>query len=325
MDTTIPLAVPLIDLSPSATSEGLTGVVEAVRAACESVGFLVVVGHGVPPEVIADLDREARAFFALPYDEKMHTSSEGGVYRGFMPSKASALALSRDVVTLPDLCELYTINRFDDPDTARRAGLREGREGFFAPNVWPERPEGFRAAFERYYGEMELLAGRLMSLMALALDLPADWFDDKIADHITNLTVNYYAATDGPTPEGQFRRGEHTDWGSLTILRHDGQPGLEIFLDGRWTAVPTVPDSFVINLGDLMAAWTNDRWVSTLHRVVAPVGESGDRMSVAFFHQPTYDALIECIPTCTSADDPPHHAPMTSGEWIAEMLRKTIY
>ena len=81
----------------------------------------------------------------------------------------------------------------------------------------------------------------------------------------------------------------------------------------------------MINLGDLMEAWTNDRWVSTLHRVVVPEGDLGDRVSIAFFHQPTYDAYIECIPTCTSPDDPPRHEPTTSGGWILSMLERTIY
>ena len=86
-----------------------------------------------------------------------------------------------------------------------------------------------------------------------------------------------------------------------------------------------VEGSFVVNLGDLMAAWTNDRWVSTLHRVVTPTGDLGDRISIAFFHQPTYDARIECIPTCTSPDDPPHYEPTTSGGWILSMTERTLY
>ena len=89
--------------------------------------------------------------------------------------------------------------------------------------------------------------------------------------------------------------------------------------------MPLVAGSFVVNLGDLMAAWTNDRWVSTLHRVVTPTGDLGDRISIAFFHQPTYDARIECIPTCTSPDDPPRYEPTTSGGWILSMIERTLY
>ena len=129
---------------------------------------------------------------------------------------------------------------------------------------------------------------------------------------------------DAPPLPGQFRRGPHSDWGSLTILYHDGEPGLQIKSpEGQWEDVPVVDGSFVVNIGDLMAAWTNDRWVSTLHRVVVADGASGERISVAFFHQPTYDARIECIPTCTSPVDPPRYEPTTSGEWLESMIAKT--
>ena len=295
--------VPLVDLA-GAFEPGphRDEAVDVIRRACEDVGFLVITGHGVGEEVVQGIDSVSRAFFALPEEEKRTHVGAPGIYRGFTPSQASALALSREDESLPDLCELYTVNRFDDPDVARRAGLREGREGFFAPNIWPDpdRVPGFKDAFETYYEVMEDLATKLMRLMALALGLDECWFDDKIRDHITNLTVNHYPALDRPARPGQFRRGAHSDWGSLTILYHDGEPGLQIMSpDGEWEDVPVVADSFVVNLGDLMAAWTNDRWVSTLHRVVAPEGDMGDRISIAFFHQPTYDARIECIPNCT--------------------------
>ena len=326
---TVASRVPLVDLVDAfEPGDRRDRAIDVIRLACEDVGFLVITGHGVPQSVVERIDAASRAFFALPHDEKLAYVGGTGIYRGFMPSQASALALSRESESLPDLCELFTVNRFDDPEVARRAGLREGREGFFAPNIWPDpdRVPGFKEAFETYYTVMEELAAKLMRLMALALGLDEHWFDDKIADHITNLTVNHYPALDQPAPPGQFRRGAHSDWGSLTILYHDGEPGLQIMSPtGEWEDVPTVAGSFVVNLGDLMAAWTNDRWVSTLHRVVAPEGDLGDRISIAFFHQPAYDAHIECIPTCTSPDDPPRHEPTTSGGWILSMLEKTIY
>ena len=171
---------------------------------------------------------------------------------------------------------------------------------------------------------MEDLATRLMRLMALALELDEHWFDDKIRDHITSLTANYYPELEQPAASDQFRRSENTDWGSLSILFHDGEPGLQIkSSNGEWEDIPLVSDAFVINLGDLMASWTNDRWKSTYHRVLIPEGHSSDRLSVVFFHQPAYDSLIECIPTCTSPSNPPHYAPTTSGEWILSMLEKT--
>jgi isopenicillin N synthase-like dioxygenase len=305
-------------------------VVDTIRRACEDVGFLVIAGHGVPHGLVQRVDAASRRLFALPLDEKMAWARASDNLRGYVPMGGSALALAHDEVTPPDLSELYTVSRFDDPTAAVRAGSRqgqdEGREAFFAPNVWPdpERVPDFREALTACYAVLEDLAARLMRLMALALDLDEHWFDDKIAEHITGLAVLHYPALDRPPLPGQYRRGPHSDWGSLTILYHDGRPGLQIRSpDGHWEDVPSVVGSFVVNLGDLMAAWTNDRWVSTQHRVVVPESVTGDRISVAFFHQPAYDALIECIPTCTSPDDPPRHEPVASGEWIRLMIDKT--
>ena len=325
--------VPLVDLSGAfGPGSRRDEAVDAIRRACEDVGFLVITGHGVAGEIMDRVDTASRRLFALPYEEKMTWAREADNLRGYVPLKSSALALAHDEVTPPDLCELYTVSRFDDPEAAIRVGFREGRdegrEAFFAPNVWPdpERAPGFKGALNDCYAVLEDLAARLMRLMALALGLDEHWFDDKIAEHITGLAVLHYPALEAPPLPGQYRRGPHSDWGSLTILYHDGQPGLQILSpEGHWEDVPAVAGSFVVNLGDLMAAWTNDRWVSTLHRVVVPEGVTGDRISVAFFHQPAYDAVIECIPTCTSPADPPHHEPVTSGEWIRTMIEKTTY
>ena len=184
--------IPLVDLTgafePGPRREEA---VDAVRQACQDIGFLVVTGHGVPDEAIRGIEAVSREFYSLRHEEKMLCAGGPGVFRGYTPAETTALALSRDAVTPPDLCEAFSINRFDDPEVALQSGLREGREAFFAPNIWPQRPEGFRSAFEIYYAVMEDLANRLMGLMALALGLDEHWFDDKIRDHITNLTVNY--------------------------------------------------------------------------------------------------------------------------------------
>ena len=318
--------VPLVDLAGASRPGPRRGeVVDQIRQACEDIGFLVVTGHGVSEEVVGGADAAARRFFALPHDDKMAFVCATSNRRGFKPVESTTLALSRGEPTPPDLAEMFLVNRFDDREAARRAGLREGREEFFAPNGWPDPGlvPGFKEAFEAYYAVMEGLAETLMGLMAEALGLDEHWFDDKIADHITGLAaLRYPALREAPLP-GQFRRGPHSDWGSLTILYHDGGPGLQIMSpDGDWEDVPVVEGSFVVNIGDLMAVWTNDRWVSTMHRVVAE-GAWGERLSIAFFHQPAYDAVIECIPTCASGDDPPRHEPTTSGEWLESMIAKT--
>jgi len=317
--------IPLVDLSLAfEPGPGRDLAVETIAQACRDIGFLIITGHGIPEPVVSSIENSARAFFSLPQKEKMRSRTTSG-FRGYAPARHDALARSRDVRTPPDLCEFFAVNRFDDPEAARRAGLRRGRELFFSPNIWPRRPVSFRAAFETYYAAMERLANDLMRLMALALGLDENWFEDKIREHVSNLTVNHYPALTAPVEPGQLRRGAHSDWGSLTILYHDGLPGLQVRLPtGDWVDVSADPDSLVVNLGDLMAAWTNDHWVSTLHRVVIPQNRRENRLSIAFFHQPAYDALIECLPTCITPGNPPRHRPTTSGEWIQSMLKKTI-
>ena len=315
--------IPLVDLAGATEpGPGRDGVVAMIRQACEDIGFLVITGHGVAESVVSGAEDAARGFFALSEEEKVRSVPMAGTWWGFTPARGTALALAHDIETPPDLCETYSVSRFDNVVAAPDPG--DGRGAFIAPNVWPDRPAAFQPAFEAYYAAMEDLASRLMGLMALALGLDEHWFQNKIGDHITGLTALHYPVLERPALPGQSRRGEHTDWGSITILHHDGQPGLQVMSpDGSWEDAPTVPGAFVVNLGDLMAAWTNDHWTSTLHRVVVPADDAGDRISIAFFHQPDFDARIECIPTCTSADDPPHHPPTTSGEWIMSMLAKT--
>jgi isopenicillin N synthase-like dioxygenase len=323
-------AVPVVDLAPARTAgaAGRHRVAEEIRAACEELGFFVITGHGVAQEKIDSIQATAQRFFDMPLAAKQAWMPPSPyIFRGYFPIRSSALAGSLDVETPPDLCEVYAVNRFDDPAAADAAGVKPGREGFFAPNIWPD-VAGFREAWTAYYSAMEDLSTDLMRLMALALDLDEHWFDDKVGQHISNLVANHYPAQETPPSPGQLRRGAHTDYGSLTVLYQDDQPGgLQVQLrDGSWADVPHIPGSFVVNLGDLMAAWTNDRWVSTMHRVVNPprTAAHSTRISIPFFHQPDYDALIECIPTCTSDQDPPHHRPVTSGEWVLEKLSKSI-
>ena len=316
----------VLNLGRSYEADSEEEAVKTLRNSFESNGFLVVTNHGVSKDQINEVETQARKFFAQPYETKTLSKAPPGVFRGYTPVEKSALSLSRDVETPPDVCEIFSLNRFDDPVVAKKCGLKEGREAFFAPNIWPQNLPGFKESLESYYAAMENLTNHLMQLSAAALGLEKDWFEDKIQNHITNLTMNYYPKIESELSTGQLRRGEHSDWGTLTILHHDGESGLQIKdSSGEWVDVPSVPDSFVVNLGDLMARWTNDRWKSTVHRVVPPKDLSRDRLSLVFFHQPAYDAVVECIPTCVSPENPPRYEPVTSGEWILEMQKKTTY
>jgi isopenicillin N synthase-like dioxygenase len=171
---------------------------------------------------------------------------------------------------------------------------------------------------------MEQLAALLMRMTALALNLDERFFAEKFDRHITAMRLNFYAEqTSAPKP-GQLRAGAHTDYGAFTILNGESVPGgLEVRAkDGTWIPVETDPETFVVNIGDLLMRWTNDRWISNTHRVANPpasVASRAKRLSIAFFLQPNYDALIECIAPAGQAKYPP----VRSGEYRDLKYRQT--
>lgn len=318
-------AVPVIDIAPFRDGTDPDKVVRQAADACARIGFLVVAGHGVEQALIDRALLASRRFFALPAAVKAkYVSDRPDRFRGYFPLLTQSLARSAgDGAAPPDLREYYVINRVGldrtDPyysDPAKGAA--------YSPNIWPDEADArdFEAAFTRYYRAMEALASTLMQIFALALDLPRDVFADKIDRHFTNLVAfRYPPLAEEPAPE-QLRGGAHTDFGSLTIVYGDPSiRGLQAWSGGRWHDVSEVPGTFTVNIGDLMAQWTNDRWVSTLHRVVNPPRDEWacERTSLVFFHQPNFDALIECLPSCQGPDDPPKYAPETSG---AHLYRK---
>ena len=163
---------------------------------------------------------------------------------------------------------------------------------------------------------------------ALLLDAPEDFFDDKVDRHISRLRVrNYPEQPERPRP-GQLRAGAHADYGSLTILKAEAKPGgLEACNQtGEWVEVPIVSGTFVVNVGELMARWTNDRWPATLHRVVNPPRAQAlgsRRQSIVFFHNPNYDAEIRCVPSCADPAHPARYPVTTSGEHLRRQFVRT--
>ena len=316
--------VPTIDISGTrngngaAARSGVDDVAEALDAACATSGFFIVTGHGVEAELIEEVMNVSRRFFCLPAETKQRVAPPGPEhYRGFLGLDTTSLAATLgDDEAPPDLCESFNVSRFDNPEIRARA-YAEGADATFLPNLWPDEPAELRPLFERYYAVMEQLCMDMLPLFARALDLPLDWFGDKVADHTALLLINWYPPAE-TVRAGQLRRGAHTDYGAFTMVAAEQIPGLQIFVEDQWVDVPAVPDSFVVNLGDMMARWTNDRWVSTLHRVVIPDGadQHRDRVSVPYFFQPSYRARIETIPTTITPDRPAKYGPVISGEWI---------
>ncbi len=307
---------PQFDLGAFEASTGMTRRARAaeIDAICRETGFLVLTGHGVPDATIKGIWQAVRGFFAQSAEAKQRVAAPyPGYPYGYLGPDREALAKSKGVDTPPDLKEsfnggpLTTPPGMSDPDALAFC---------YQPTLWPDIP-GFRSVWEAYYGLMEILAARIMAAFAEALALPADHFAPFIGQPISALRALNYPATKGVPLDRQQRAGAHTDYGSLTILMpQSGSQGLQIAQGDAWIDVPTPEGAFVINIGDLMARWTSNLWVSTLHRVVARPDQPA-RQSLAFFHQPDWDAVI--VPLDGSATFPS----VKSGPYLMDKFRVT--
>ena len=318
---------PVIDVSDfsNGSRRKQEEVARRVDEVCCDTGFLAINGHGVKQSVINELWDASEQFFDLPSSEKMQIDcTHKPTPYGYLPFTES-LAKSLGEDTPPDLKESFNMGPLLLPE---RPNGMEGFQFIFAETLWPKRPDGFRQIVEAYFKELQILGDNLMQIFAVALQLPTDYFADKLIYPSSALRIlNYPVVKEAPKP-GQLRAGAHTDYGSLTILLPEADSrGLEILnKQGQWQEVPAIEDAFIINIGDLMSIWTNGRWVSTMHRVRVSDADSGtkSRKSIPFFHMPAWDAEIECIPSCILAGELPKFDTLTCGEHIMSKYNRTV-
>ena len=308
---------PILDLGDfsAANDTEMAAIGKRVDRICRETGFLAIKNHGVPQSTVDDVWSAACSFFECSAGEKNRVAALDGAPYGYLGPGTEALAKSKGIDTPPDLKESFNGGPLSvpsgetDPDALAFC---------YAATPWPN-PPGFRLAWQNYYREMEALAARIMRVFAVSLALNPDHFASAIDAPISALrALNYPAQTKAPE-QGQQRAGAHTDYGSLTILLPEpGSEGLEVLTpDGNWLPVPPIPSAFVINIGDLMARWTNDRWRSTLHRVVVPEHQAMKRrQSLAFFHQPNWHAEITCLSSCKGPGV--KYEPVLSGPYLME-------
>ena len=317
--------IPIIDLEGWwGTEAQRIAVGREVDLAARQVGFFQIVGHRLPTAHIeAMLDASTR-FFALPTEVKVRcTPSDPSINRGYAARGTEALSYSIGRDAPPDLFEAFNIGEdvVDDADPFYAAQ----RDGVFAPNIWPADPVDLRRALVDYFRSARQVALTLTEIFAVALGLPDGWFMPYVDRSTTTMRAIRYEhrpGDDAPAT-GQQRMGAHTDYGIVTVLYAEPVAGLQIVApDGNWVDVIPAEGALVINLGDLTAQWTNDQWRSTVHRVVPASGADGPavRRSAAFFLDGNWNALIECLPTCTSATDPPRYPPVTAGEHLVAKL-----
>ncbi|MEM6565683.1 MAG: 2-oxoglutarate and iron-dependent oxygenase domain-containing protein [Pseudomonadota bacterium] len=316
-----------IDLEPYRLGgeEERAGIAEEIDATCRDIGFFIVRGHGLPKAMIRETMALADAFFRLPLEEKLKIKQPAtDISRGYTALAVEQLSAGIGEVAPPDLKELIDIGPVDVKGGAYYTCAAAGNH--FHPNLWPESPEGFREHMEAYYRAMNGLADLLMDIFALALNLPQGFFADKLDKNMSALRLICYPEQIKPPEQHQLRSGAHTDYGTLTILAADDAPGgLQArHRNGEWIDILPEPGEFVINIGDAMEIWTNQKWVSTLHRVSNPdrkTAPTARRLSMPFFHQPNYDALISPLSSCIADGEPTKFEETTFGEhWMQKWI-----
>jgi isopenicillin N synthase-like dioxygenase len=311
-------SLPVIDIS-GLSSRSLADrkeVAAQLRAACVDKGFFYIRSHGVPETLVEYAFKEAAAFFALPANEKAQVDkSKSRANRGYEPLQGQTLEAGAP----PDLKEGFYIGPEHKPDDPRVVS------GMFnhGANQWPVQQPNFRPVMLAYLDVMLDLSARMMRGMALSLDLPEDYFADFCMGAMANVRLLHYPPQPASARPGQKGAGAHTDFGGLTLLRQDDVGGLQVWDQGSdgWIHADPLPGTFIVNLGDMIARWTNDRYRSTVHRVVNASGR--ERNSVPFFFSGNFAHRVECIPTCLAPGETPKYPATTVEAHMREMYRKT--
>lgn len=307
-------SIPLVDLTlwRSGSTEERAALAATVDRALIESGFLMVSGHGVPPALRAGIRDAAREFFTLA-DKEPYTTAVGG--RGWIPpgKEANGYLLGGEELP-PDLKETF-VSGYEF-----RSGDADVDAEWFMPNVWPAEVPALQELCMVYADAMRRLAAELLELLATAAGLEPTWFTDRCMQSPHSFNINRYPALNrtGPVAAGQYRIAPHTDFGTITILdREAGYGGLQVCTrEGEWIDAPVIPDAYTINIGDLMARWTGDRWTSTMHRVLPPSPDAPDEelISLIFFFEANLEQLIESFPPPLGrAHD---YQPVTAGDYL---------
>jgi isopenicillin N synthase-like dioxygenase len=298
-----------------------TATVQTLRKCCLENGFFYLGGHGME-DMFSTVFAESARFFALPVAEKKRLY-EPEMSRGYTVMGGESL----DPQHQPDTKEGFYIGNHipkDDP--------RYNPSKLKGPNVWPT-PDNcslsdcqrFQTIMEEYFKKVAAVGLRVVRLLALAIGLDDKHaFDSSFKDTFATIRLLHYAAVPSQTKEGLFACGAHTDYGMITLLLTDQNPGLQIqTLEGDWVDVPPRIQEglFIVNLGDMLERWTNGMFRSTNHRVLT-TGDK-ERYSIPFFFEPDFDTEVKCLDVCTSKDHPPKYPPTTSGQHLLGKYNQT--
>jgi isopenicillin N synthase-like dioxygenase len=299
----------------SADPAARLAVAAAFRAACLDKGFLYVVDHGIEPDLMEAMFKQTRRFFDLPMAHKLAVDkARSTCNRGYEPLRAQVL----EPGTPPDLKEGFYIGT-DLPMNDPRVVAELFNHG---PNQWPDELPGWRETMQAYFAQMTDLCRLTMRALALSLDLSENHFETFCHDPLATLRLLHYPPQPANPLPDEKGCGAHTDFGALTFLLQDDAGGLQVWDEQHgWIDAPPVPGAYVLNLGDLIARWTNDRYRSTLHRVINRSGR--ERYSVPFFYTGRADHDVTCLPGCLAPGETAKYKPTTALGHLREMYDRT--
>ncbi|VFQ91463.1 unnamed protein product [Cuscuta campestris] len=304
------LKLPIIDLNHSDVHFTASSILKA----CNECGFFYLVNHGVEKELLAAVFEESRKFFSRPHEQKLRSLSKGG--RGFIPLYAHKLDANSST-SKGDAKESFTIGP-----------LLENGESGDDLNIWPREDvfPTWKSTMQDYYGKVQSAGKKLISLIALSLNMEEDFFvkNGAMVSPASFLGLQHYIGERGDTDEEVYGASAHTDFGTLTLLATDGVRGLQVCRDKFaepkvWEDVPHIDGAFIVNIGDAIERWTNGIFLSNLHRVI-PTGQ--ERFSVVFTLDANPDWSIECAETCCSQSSPSRFPPVRFGDFLAERFKR---
>jgi isopenicillin N synthase-like dioxygenase len=302
--------LPVIDLADADAAIG-----RAMDEAFREVGFCYFSNTSIDPAVIEAVFEASRRFHALPMRAK-RTIAMNAFHRGYMEPKSSLIETSSVArVTRPNDSESFMLMHEVSPEDPRYGTPLNGQ------NPWPDDLPGFREAVTAYDRVMHDFCQRLLRPIALALDLPPDAFQMHFRRPTTFLRLLHYPPQAADAAGDAFGSAPHTDYGFITLLAQDNVGGLEVRpRDGDWIAAPPIPGTFVVNVADMLARWTNGSWQSTPHRVKNLSGV--DRYSCPYFFDMDLDCTVACLETCHGPGNPPRYDPVRYGDYLLERLNR---
>lgn len=310
--------LPIIDMSALCSADPLarSWSIAQLREACEARGFFYIRNHGIPPALVERVFAATRAFFAQPMSFKLAVSrTQSPANRGYDPLRVQTLEQGAPA----DLKESFLIGNELAADDPR---VLAGRFNA-GPNQWPAGLADFRESMNEYFDLAGQLAAQIVRALEASLALPPGYFEPYLHDASSILRPLHYPPQPANPQPREKGCGEHTDFGGVTLLMQDDVGGLEVWdaEHGAWIDAPPLPGTYVVNIGDLFARWTNGRYRSTLHRVVNTSGR--ERYSVPFFLVGNFEYVVECLPTCLDSGDAAPFAPVTVQQHIQACYRKS--